>query len=48
MLDYTGFNAVQNNTSLKLNIIMSNYTISFNAVQNNISLKHVSNRYIEG
>ena len=33
------FNAVQNNTSLKLQTQSSDLTLSFNAVQNNTSLK---------
>ena len=37
---FTGFNAVQNNTSLKHNIRKLDGFISFNAVQNNTSLKH--------
>ena len=33
------FNAVQNNTSLKLSLALSAEPVSFNAVQNNTSLK---------
>ena len=34
-----GFNAVQNNTSLKLPLLTLNDFLGFNAVQNNTSLK---------
>ena len=37
----TGFNAVQNNTSLKLTLLYIVFSICFNAVQNNTSLKLV-------
>ena len=35
-----GFNAVQNNTSLKLSRLSDSTRACFNAVQNNTSLKH--------
>lgn len=35
----TGFNSVQNNTSLKLSLRISSLFACFNAVQNNTSLK---------
>ena len=39
MRNVAGFNAVQNNTSLKLLVFCHECLISFNAVQNNTSLK---------
>ena len=45
MLAKARFNAVQNNTSLKLHSLTLYYCRSFNAVQNNTSLKQDKHHY---